>query len=163
MWKRNDAPIQNTPTPAPQPAPASNTQPPAPVAAVPPPAPVVEKPRPAPVSSAVTIGASVVIKGEVSAKEDLNIAGRIEGKVEVRDHVVRVGREAQVSAEVIGRAVVVEGSVKGNITATERIELLESGVVEGDISAPKIAMADGAQFRGKIEMGRKPDAVRKTA
>ena len=160
MWKRNDAPLQNTPTPAPQPAPV---QQPVPVAAVPPPAPVIEKPRPAAASSPVTIGSSVVIKGEVSAKEDLTISGRIEGKIEVRDHVVRVGREAQVNAEVIGRAVMVEGTVKGNITATERIELLENGIVEGDISAPKVAMADGAQFRGKIEMGRKAEAVRKSA
>ena len=161
MWKRNDAPIQNTPTPAPQPAPGNTVQPSTPIAAVPPPAPAVEKPRP--VSSAVTIGASVVIKGEVSAKEDLTISGRIEGKVEVREHVVRVGPGAQVNAEILGRTVLVEGRVTGNITATERIELLENGAVEGDISAPKVAMADGAEFRGKIEMGRKADAVRKSA
>jgi cytoskeletal protein CcmA (bactofilin family) len=155
MWKRNDAPIENVPAPAPAPQPV-------PVAAVPP-APV-EKPRPVPHAAApVTIGASVLIKGEVSAKEDLTIAGRVEGKVEVREHVVRVAREAQVSAEIQARAVIVEGTVKGNISATERIELLENGAVEGDISAPKVAMADGAQFRGKIEMGRKAEAVRKTA
>ena len=164
MWKRNDAPIPNQPasTPAPQPA-AAAPQPVAqqPAPSAPAPTPVAEKPRS--VSAAVTIGASVVIKGEVSAKEDLTIAGRIEGKVEVRDHVVRVGKDAQVNAEISARTVVVEGNVKGNIAATERIELLEHGVVEGDISAPKVAMADGAQFRGKIDMGRKLEAAKKTA
>lgn len=158
MWKKNDAPIQTPPAPAPAPAPAQ----PQPAAAAAPPQPV-EKPRPAPVSPAVTIGASVVIKGEVSAREDLTVAGRIEGKIEVRDHVVRVGREAQVNAEIAARAVIVDGNVKGNITATERIELSEHGVVEGDIASPKIAMADGAQFRGKIEMGKRPEAVKRTA
>lgn len=157
MWKKNDAPIQNPPAPAPaQPAPPAAAAAPAP--------PAVERPRqPAAQPTSVTIGASVVIKGEVSAREDLTIAGRIEGKVEVRDHVVRVGREAQVNAEIAARAVIVEGNVRGNIAATERIELAENGMVEGDITSPKIAMADGAQFRGKIEMGKRPEAVKKSA
>lgn len=160
MWKKNDAPIQNPPAPAPAAAPAP---PPATVAAVPPAAPAVEKPRPPSPGAAMTIGASVVIKGEVSAREDLTVSGRIDGKIEVRDHVVRVGREAQVNAEIAAKTVIVEGTVTGNIAATERIELAEHGKVEGDITAPKIAMADGAEFRGKIEMGKRPDAIRKSA
>lgn len=150
MWKKNDAPIpQSKPAQPPVTPPA-----PAPAAAAPaPPAqPPVERPQPRAASAPVTIGASVVIKGEVSAREDLTISGRVEGKVEVRDHVVRVGREAQVHASIQARAVIVEGTVKGNINATERIELLEQGTVEGDIAAPKVAMAEGAQFRGKIDM-----------
>ncbi|MDQ3169388.1 MAG: polymer-forming cytoskeletal protein, partial [Acidobacteriota bacterium] len=115
-------------------------------------------------STSVTIGASVVIKGELSAKEDLTISGRVEGKIEVRDHVVRVGRDAQVNAEINARAVIVEGTVTGNVNATERIELLENGSVEGDISAPKIAMAEGAQFRGKIDMAAKnASGIKRTA
>ena len=158
MWKKNDAPIpQNTPVPPP-PAPAPH---PAPVAAAPAPAP--ERPAVRVPAAAAQIGASVVIKGEVSAREDLTIAGRIEGKVEVRDHVVRVGREAQVHAEISARAVLVEGTVKGNISATERIELLEHGSVEGDIAAPKIAMAEGAQFRGKIDMAKRSGEIKKSA
>ena len=152
MWKKNDAPIpQNTPEP-----PAAKPSAPLPAAggpaaaALPP-----ERPQPRAAAAPVTIGASVVIKGEVSAREDLTISGRVEGKVEVRDHVVRVGREAQVHAEIQARAVIVEGTVKGNIHATERIELLEHGTVEGDIAAPKVAMAEGAQFRGKIDMTAK--------
>lgn len=150
MWKKNDAPIpQNKPA---QPA----VTPPAPATAAaapaPPAQPPVERPQPRAASAPVTIGASVVIKGEVSAREDLTISGRVEGKVEVREHVVRVGREAQVHASIQARAVIVEGTVKGNINATERIELLEQGTVEGDIAAPKVAMAEGAQFRGKIDM-----------
>lgn len=160
MWKKNDAPIpQNTPgnTPA-----ATPSQPP--VAATPTPAPAPSQPaRQTSPSSVVTIGASVVIKGELSAKEDLTIAGRVEGKVEVRDHVVRVGREAKVNAEINARAVIVEGTVTGNINATERIELLEHGSVEGDITSPKIAMAEGAEFRGKIDMAAKGAGIKRTA
>lgn len=157
MWKKNDAPIPQT-TPAPAPVAA---QPPAPVA---PPAPAAaQASRAAAPSSPVTIGASVVIKGELSAKEDLTLAGRVEGKVEVHDHVVRVARGAQVNAEINARAVIVEGTVTGNINAAERIELLENGSVEGDISAPKIAMAEGAEFRGKIDMAAKSAGIRRTA
>ena len=160
MWKKNDAPIPQN-APAPLPAPAAQ---PAPVAAA---APAITPDRPVRVASSqvntVNIGASVVIKGEVSAREDLTISGRIEGKVEVRDHVVRVGREAQVHAEISARAVLVEGTVKGNISATERIELLEHGSVEGDIAAPKIAMAEGAQFRGKIDMAKRSGEIKKSA
>ena len=160
MWKKNDAPIpQNTPAPAPapvQPPPVAAT----PAAAAAPPAPPA---RSAQASAPVTIGASVVIKGELSAKEDLTISGRVEGKVEVRDHVVRVGREAKVSAEINARAVIVEGTVTGNINATERIELLEHGSVEGDITSPKIAMAEGAEFRGKIDMAAKSAGIKRTA
>ncbi|HUF24077.1 MAG TPA: polymer-forming cytoskeletal protein [Vicinamibacterales bacterium] len=159
MWKKNDGPVQN---PAAPPAPAAQPHP-APVAAVTPSVAAAERPRSAAASAAVTIGASVVIKGEVSAREDLTIGGRIEGKVEVLDHVVRVGREAQVHAAISARAVLVEGTVKGNITATERIELLEHGNVEGDIAAPKVAMAEGAQFRGKIDMAKRADGIRKSA
>jgi cytoskeletal protein CcmA (bactofilin family) len=156
MWKKNDAPIpQNTP------APAAPAQPP--VAATPTPAPAASLPPRQASPSVVTIGASVVIKGELSAKEDLTISGRVEGKVEVHDHVVRVGREAKVNAEINARAVIVEGTVTGNINATERIELLEHGSVEGDITSPKIAMAEGAEFRGKIDMAAKSAGIKRTA
>src|SRR5687768_18349161 len=100
MWKKNDAPIPQN-APAPPPAPAAQ---PAPVAAA---APAIAPDRPVRVASSpvstVNIGAPVVIKGAVSAREDLTISGRIEGEGEVRDHVVRVGREAQVHAEISAR------------------------------------------------------------
>lgn len=154
MWKKNDAP-------EPQPAP-SHMQPPA--AAVPAPPAESERTPQAPRTVAITIGSSVVIKGEVSAREDLTITGRVEGKIEVRDHEVRIGREGQVHAEVAARAVVIDGTVKGNVTATERIELTAEGRVEGDLAAPKVLMADGAEFRGRIDMGKKgTEAARKSA
>ena len=163
MWKKNDAPIpQNTPAQPPAPARGSAESPNPPSA----PSPVAPPPQPARsahASAPVTIGASVVIKGELSAKEDLTISGRVEGKVEVHDHVVRVGREAKVNAEINARAVIVEGTVTGNINATERIELLEHGSVEGDITSPKIAMAEGAEFRGKIDMAAKSAGIKRTA
>ena len=169
MWKKNDAPIPQN-TPAPSRGSAESTSPPSPSmpaqapAAIAPAAVPSQPVRVAAPSTPVSIGASVVIKGELSAKEDLTISGRVEGKIEVRDHVVRVGREAQVHAEINARAVMVEGTVVGNVNATERIELLENGSVEGDIAAPKIAMAEGAQFRGKIDMAaRNAAGIKRTA
>lgn len=163
MWKKNDAPVpQNTPARGSVESPNPPAAPP-PVAAPPVAAAPSQPVRAASSAAPVTIGASVVIKGELSAKEDLTISGRVEGKVEVREHVVRVGREAKVNAEINARAVIVEGTVTGNINATERIELLEHGSVEGDITSPKIAMAEGAEFRGKIDMAAKGAGIKRTA
>ncbi len=110
-------------------------------------------------SNLVSIGQSVVIKGQLTAREDLTIDGRVEdGKVEVPDNVVTVGVHAQIAAEVIGRAIVVLGTVKGNVRATERVEIRAGGSVEGDLVAPRFSMADGAQLRGRVETVAAPAA-----
>ncbi len=103
-------------------------------------------------SNLVSIGQSVVIKGQLTAREDLTIDGRVEdGKVEVPDNVVTVGVHAQIAAEIIGRSIVVLGTVTGNVRATERVEIRAGGSVQGDIVAPRFSMADGAQLRGRVE------------
>jgi hypothetical protein len=76
------------------------------------------------------------MKGELSGSEDLVIDGQVEGTVNLRQHLLTIGPSAKISAEISAKAVVVLGHARGNITATERIEIRESGWVDGDVSAP---------------------------
>ena len=107
-----------------------------------------------------SIGKSIVINGELSGSEDLTIEGRVEGKIELRDHVLTVGSNGKIKAQVSAKAIVVLGQVTGNLTATEKVDIKESGSVEGDIIAPRVAIADGSHFRGTIDM--KKDQPEKT-
>jgi len=100
----------------------------------------------------VNIGKSVIIKGELNGSEDLTIEGQVEGKIELRQNVLTIGPNAKIKATVIAKTIVVEGSVHGNVTATERIDIRDKGSVEGDLSSPRVAIADGAHFRGSIDM-----------
>lgn len=102
----------------------------------------------------VSIGKSIVIKGEVTGSEDLTIEGQVEGKIELRDHILSVGASGRVQAHIVAKAIVVHGEVTGNLTAAEKVEIRENGAVEGDIVAPRVAIADGAKFRGSIDMRR---------
>ena len=103
----------------------------------------------------VNIGKSVVIKGELNGSEDLTIEGHVEGKIELRDHVLTIGPNGKIKAQVFAKAVIVLGEVKGNITATEKVDIRENGAVDGDITAPRVAIAEGAHFRGSVDMANK--------
>ena len=143
MWKRDEAVRPSNPQPA---APA-----PAPVPAA----------GPRPETShrmerdVVNIGKSVVIKGELTGSEDLTIEGTVEGTIQLRDHVLTIGSNGRIRAQVFAKSVVVLGEVSGNITAGERIEIRDNGSVDGDIVSPKVAIAEGAHFRGSVDMQRK--------
>ena len=104
---------------------------------------------------AASIGKSIVIKGEVTGSEDLTIEGHIEGKIELRDHILTVGPTGHVHAHVAAKSIIVLGQVTGNLTANEKVDIREKGSVEGDIVAPRVAIADGAEFRGSVDMRRK--------
>jgi len=101
-----------------------------------------------------TIGQSVQIKGDLSGQEDLIIDGSIDGKILVRDHHLTIGPNGHINAEVHAKSVQINGEVTGNITADDKVEISSSGSVLGDIMAPRVALADGASFKGSIEMGR---------
>ncbi|MCX6539196.1 MAG: polymer-forming cytoskeletal protein [Acidobacteria bacterium] len=101
------------------------------------------------------IGRSVVINGELNGSEDLTIEGHVEGKVELRDHTLTIGVDGRVKAHVFAKSVVVLGELAGNINASERVEIRENGSVDGDIVSPRVAIAEGAHFRGSIDMQRK--------
>lgn len=106
----------------------------------------------------VSIGKSIVIKGELSGGEDLTIEGTVEGKIELRDHVLTVGSNGRIKAEVGAKSIVVFGQVVGNLTASEKVDIKEKGSVEGDVQTPRLAIADGSHFRGSVEMPRRDDA-----
>ncbi|MEQ1758967.1 MAG: polymer-forming cytoskeletal protein [Vicinamibacterales bacterium] len=147
MWKRDEAvkPAAN-PTPA---APAPITQPAATVAA---PQPMETRPMSRDV---VNIGKSVVIKGELAGSEDLTIEGHVEGKIELKDHVLTIGPNGKIKAQVYAKAVIVLGEVTGNVAATEKVDIRDGGSVDGDIISPRVAIAEGAHFRGSVDMQRK--------
>jgi cytoskeletal protein CcmA (bactofilin family) len=103
----------------------------------------------------VNIGKSVVIKGELSGSEDLTIEGQVEGKIELKDYVLTIGPNGKIKAHVFTKALIVLGEVHGNVTATEKVEIRDGGSVDGDIVSPRVAIADGAHFRGSVDMQRK--------
>jgi cytoskeletal protein CcmA (bactofilin family) len=102
----------------------------------------------------VNIGKSVVIKGELSGSEDLTIEGHCEGRIELRDNVLTIGPNGKIRAEVFAKAVIVLGEVTGNVTASEKVDIRDNGSVDGDIISPRVAIAEGAHFRGSVDMQR---------
>jgi cytoskeletal protein CcmA (bactofilin family) len=102
----------------------------------------------------VNIGKSVVIKGELSGSEDLTIEGHVEGRIELRENVLTIGPNGKIRAEVFAKAVIVLGEVAGNVTASEKVDIRDNGSVDGDIISPRVAIAEGAHFRGSVDMQR---------
>ena len=103
----------------------------------------------------VNIGKSVVIKGELNGSEDLTVEGHVEGRIELKDHVLTIGPNGKIKAQVFAKAVIVLGEVNGNVTASEKVDIRDGGSVDGDIIAPRVAIAEGAHFRGSVDMQRK--------
>jgi cytoskeletal protein CcmA (bactofilin family) len=95
-----------------------------------------------------------VIKGELNGSEDLTVEGYVEGRVELRDHVLTVGPNGRIKAEVFAKAVIVLGEITGNVTASEKVDIRDKGSVDGDIISPRVAIAEGAHFRGAVDMQR---------
>jgi cytoskeletal protein CcmA (bactofilin family) len=155
MWKRDEA--VKPPAP-PSPAPPAATVPPSatPVAAS------SHDARPSGSRDVVHIGKSVVIKGELNGSEDLTIEGHVEGKIELRDHVLTIGPNGRIRAAVFAKSVIVVGEVVGNVTATEKVDIRDNGSVDGDIISPRVAIAEGAHFRGSVDMKKAGGAPPKT-
>jgi len=148
MWKPNQTgPVTSNPTPEP---PRTAT-----------PAPVFEttanrSPAPAQGDQA-TIGKGLFIKGEISGSESLYIDGKVEGSINLPGNRVTVGRNGQVAASITAREIVVLGKVRGNMTATDRVDIRAEGSLSGDVAAARISIEDGAFFKGGIDI-RKPDS-----
>ena len=107
----------------------------------------------------MNIGKSVVIKGELNGSEDLTIEGQVEGKIELRQNVLTIGPNGRIKAQVFAKSVIILGEVTGNVTASEKVDIRDNGSVDGDIASPRVAIAEGAHFRGSIDMqktGAKP-------
>lgn len=125
--------------PEPQPAPRQPAQP------------AVRAKEPAPHGFA-NIGKSITVRGELTGNEDLMVDGTVEGKIVLQAHNLTIGPNAHVTAEVSAKSVSVVGHVIGNIHAAERIEISAGGTVEGDVAAPVVVLAEGARFKGAIDM-----------
>jgi cytoskeletal protein CcmA (bactofilin family) len=148
MWKRDEA-VKPTGQPASPAAPVTPTSQPAGAQA-----PSSEIRRQIE-RDVVNIGKSVVIKGELNGSEDLTIEGHVEGKIELKDHVLTIGPNGKIKAAVFAKAVIVLGEVNGNVTASEKVDIRDNGSVDGDIISPRVAIAEGAHFRGSVDMQRK--------
>jgi cytoskeletal protein CcmA (bactofilin family) len=109
----------------------------------------------------------MVLKGDLTAKEDLTVEGQFEGSIDVAENTVTVGPQGQVKSEIRARHVIVHGSVSGKIAAREKIDIRRTGNVIGDLVAAGVAIEDGAYFKGSIEILREgqaqPSSVREPA
>jgi cytoskeletal protein CcmA (bactofilin family) len=148
MWKRDESVKPTTPPPPATPAA------PAPAAPAHASAAQTKDVRTQIERDKVNIGKSVVIKGELSGSEDLTIEGHCEGRIELRDNVLTIGPNGKIRAEVFAKSVIVLGDVVGNVTASEKVDIRDNGSVDGDIISPRVAIAEGAHFRGSVDMQR---------
>lgn len=98
------------------------------------------------------IGPSIVLKGDISGKEDLILKGQVEGTLSLPDNDIRVDSEGQVVADLKAKKISVAGKVKGNLTGSELLVIEKSGQVEGNMVAPRVVLEDGCQFMGSVEM-----------
>jgi cytoskeletal protein CcmA (bactofilin family) len=98
------------------------------------------------------IGQSLFIKGEVSGSEDLRVEGRVEGRIDLKDHNLTIGQNGRVTASVHAKNITIVGEITGNVNADERVELTDTARLVGDISAPRISVSDGAKFKGSVDM-----------
>lgn len=142
MWnKREDDPTYRLPSVPPQP--------PVPSAAPPP---VVGEGRHEPAA----IGASISILGDLKGDEDLTILGRVEGKIDLPQHSVVIGRSGRVTADIHAKLVSVEGEVRGNLFAGEQILIRRTATMLGNLTAPRVSLEDGCRFKGSVDMEAQP-------
>ncbi len=147
MWKPTNQP-QSPARPSEPERPATPT-PSAPAMAS---EPVAPRPVTTTTADQATIGKSLVIKGEVTGSESLYIDGRVEGSINLSGNRVTVGRNGVVSANINAREIVVLGKVRGNLTASDRVDIRSDGSLTGDVIAARISIEDGAFFKGGIDI-----------
>jgi cytoskeletal protein CcmA (bactofilin family) len=102
----------------------------------------------------VNIGKSVVIKGDLRGSEDLTIEGQVEGTIELKENVLTIGPNGRITAQVFAKTVIILGTVHGNVTASEKLDIRDGASVAGDVASPRVAIAEGAQFHGSVDMQR---------
>jgi cytoskeletal protein CcmA (bactofilin family) len=139
MWKKSESEETHTPpAPAPQASPAAAPR-----------VPVVQT------RDRSVIGPSISIKGDLTGEEDLLIEGHVEGKIEFRNHSVTIGKNGRIKADIHGKTITVEGNVEGNLFGDEQLIVRQSGTVRGNIVSPRVALEDGSNFKGNIDMSPK--------
>src|SRR4026208_2250624 len=152
MWKRDDAAKPSAPA-GQGPAPAQHRAAPLTAAPTSRPAPAGD-PQRGQERTVVNIGKSVVIKGELNGSEDLTIEGQVEGKIELRQNVLTIGPNGKIKGAGFAQPGSALGEVVGNVPASEKVDIRDNGSVDGDLISPRVAIAEGAHFRGSIDMQR---------
>ena len=109
------------------------------------------------------IGQGVTIEGKIRSAQDLRIDGKVEGTIEVGQHGVIVGASAEIDANLAAKTILVSGTVRGNLTATDRIDIHETASVHGDLTAPRLVIADGALVLGKVDVSGTREARLRSA
>lgn len=108
---------------------------------------------------AAWIGKSLVVQGKVISNQDLTIDGQVEGTIELGQHGLTIGAGAKIKANLVAKTITISGAVTGNVTATEKVDVRSTGVVEGDIKAAHLQMSEGAMIRGRVEAHGKKAAA----
>jgi cytoskeletal protein CcmA (bactofilin family) len=118
------------------------------------PEPLASAPRP---GGSAALGKNVTVKGQIFAREDLTIDGEVEGTVECHEHRLTIGPNARVQAGLKAREIIIQGSIQGNVDATDKIDIKKEAKLVGDIKTSRIVIEDGAYFKGSIDIS-KPSA-----
>ena len=152
MWGKNEPPLAQPPKTWTAPASPIEEGKPASLA----PSMRSEHPDPpqASVSGRALIGRSLVIKASISGAEDLDVDGELEGSVDLPNHNLTVGPNGKVSANVVARNITVHGTLRGNVHASEKVEIRKTGSLLGDLTTAGVTIEDGAYFKGSIDIVR---------
>jgi cytoskeletal protein CcmA (bactofilin family) len=154
MWKKDEVKPQVVPErpSAPVNTPAFSSATPNPVQ------PASAAPASAPVAAAPRGGASISqgirIKGEVTGSEDLYVDGLVDGKLSLANGSLTIGPNGTVKADVIAREVIVRGRIDGKVTGREKVQLMGTAQVTGEVQTERLAIEEGALLRGKVEAGK---------
>lgn len=108
---------------------------------------------------AAWIGKSLVVQGKVICNQDLTIDGQVEGTIDLGQHGLTIGAGAKIKANLVAKTITISGAVTGNVTATEKVDVRSTGVVEGDVKAAHLQMSEGAMIRGHVDASRKRAAA----
>jgi cytoskeletal protein CcmA (bactofilin family) len=105
-----------------------------------------------PMRERTVFASSLVVEGDLSAVEDLLIEGEVHGRILLQGHSARIGKAGSVTGEVCAASIIVEANVTGQLYASERVVLIQSAHVQGEIIAPRVVLEDGCKFNGRIEV-----------
>ena len=150
MWNKSQSEVADTSSPT------QETR----VPGVPSSSPAAPRPAAPAARSVACLGSTFTIKGEISGEEDLQIDGKVEGPVSLRNHRLTVGSGGQLNSEINAREVVVYGRAVGNIRVRDRVEIKKNGEVVGNITTARLSIEDGAYFKGSIEIERSKSHAR---
>jgi cytoskeletal protein CcmA (bactofilin family) len=111
-----------------------------------------ESPATKKISEKAIVGPSILVRGVIEGDQDLVVDGEVEGNISLKDHTVTIGRSGRVRANIYARVIIVEGDVTGDLLASEKVVVMRSGNVRGNITAPRASLEDGAKLKGSIDM-----------